>query len=91
MTERAGDEQRRCALLIRPVDLRAFVQQQPRCIDEAIFAGDEQRRHPVLRRPINLFRAALQQQQRRVEATVCERVIQNRTICPIRIGAVRET
>ena len=37
-------KQRRPALPIRPIDLRAFLQQQPRRVDVAILAGDVQRR-----------------------------------------------
>ena len=59
------DGQRRIAGLCRPVDLRAFVQQQPRRVDVALHAGDDQRRLPVLVRPIDL-RAVLQQQPQQI-------------------------
>ena len=65
----AGDVQRRRAVLIRPVDLRAFIQQQPRRVDVALLAGGEQRRLTVLPRPIDL-RAFVQQQPRRVDVAV---------------------
>jgi len=45
--------QRRCALLRRPFNVRAFCQQQPRCVDVAVLTGDVQRRPIVLPRPIN--------------------------------------
>ena len=38
------DGQRRLTALCRPVDLRAFVQQQPRRVDVAFFASDVERR-----------------------------------------------
>ena len=42
------DAQRRIAVLVRPVDLRAVVQQQPRRVDLADLASDEQGRPAVL-------------------------------------------
>ena len=88
----ADDEQRRPTLLRRPVDLRAFVQQQPRRVDAAFLASTVQRRPPFLVRPIDL-RAFLQQQPRRVDVavlagdkqrrhTVLRRPIDLRAFCP---------
>ena len=39
----ARDVQRRPIVLVRPVHLRAVVQQRPRSVDVAVLAGDVQR------------------------------------------------
>ena len=65
------------AVLVRPIDLRAFLQQQPRRVDVALLAGDEQRRRTVLFRPVDL-RAVVQQQPRRVDVAVRAGDIQRR-------------
>ena len=48
------DLQRRLAVLLRPVDLRAVVQQQPCRVDAALPAGDVQRCRTLLIRPVDL-------------------------------------
>ena len=62
----AGDVQRRRAVLLCPIDLRAFLQQQPRRVDAAVLAGGVQRRLTVLRRLINV-RAFFQQPPHRCD------------------------
>ena len=52
MVAGAGDAQRRLIVLIRPVDLRAFVQQQPRRVDVAVLARVIQNRTTLFVRPI---------------------------------------
>ena len=73
----AGDEQRRNAILHRPIDLRAFVQQQPRCVDVTCRAGDEQRRHTALHRPVDLS-AVVQKLRHRVDVASDHRSLQQK-------------
>ena len=61
--------QRRLTVIRRPVDLRAFVQQQPRRVDVALLAGDEQRRCAAAVRLIDI-RSFVQQQLRRVDVAL---------------------
>jgi len=48
------DGQRRIAALLRPIDLRAVVQQQPRRVDVAPLAGNKQLRPTLLVRLVNI-------------------------------------
>ena len=48
------DPQRRRTALPRPVNIRAFAQQQPRRVDVAVLAGDVQRRPTLLVRLVNI-------------------------------------
>ena len=48
MALRAGGKQRRCTVLIRPINVHALVQQEPRRVSVAVLAGDDQRRPTVL-------------------------------------------
>jgi len=89
VAEKAGGEQRRCAPPRRPINRRAFVQQQPRRFDVAHLAGDVQRRLTVLHRPVD-HRAFVQQQSCRGDVALLAGDDQRRPtvlVRPIDLGA----